>query len=64
MKKISLLILMSGLIFGCTSKSEQNEKIAAENVVNYGHVWDVVINEGRSNILDTAYAECCSTYRS
>ena len=55
---------MSGLIFGCTSKSEQNEKIAAENVVNYGHVWDVVINEGRSNILDTAYAECCSTYRS
>ena len=57
MKKISLLIVLGSLIFGCTSQSEQNEKIAAKNVENYGHVWDVVINEGRSNILDTAYAE-------
>jgi hypothetical protein len=36
---------LSSLIFGCTSQSEQNEKLAAENVENYGHVWDVVLNE-------------------
>lgn len=57
MKKIFLSIIVCASIFGCTSTSEQNEKLAAENVANYGHVWDVVINEGRSNILDTAYAE-------
>lgn len=57
MKKIVLSIIVCASIFGCTSTSEQNEKVAAENVANYGHVWDVVINEGRSNILDTAYAE-------
>jgi len=35
----------------------KNEKLAAENIAFYSRVWDVVINEGRSNILDTAYAE-------
>ncbi len=30
---------------------------ASKNIKFYGHVWDVVVNEGRVNILDTAFAE-------
>ena len=52
-----MLVFAAGTLFSCSTQSEKNEKVAAENVANYGHVWDVVINEGRSNILDTAYAE-------
>ena len=49
-------ILMSTLLFACTNQSSQKEKIENDNVKFYGNVWEVAINEGRINILDTAYA--------
>ena len=49
-------ILMSTLLFACTNQSAQKEKIENDNVKFYGNVWEVAINEGRINILDTAYA--------
>lgn len=56
MKKIFLSLLTL-----CTLSSTQviAQKLdqATKNVKNYNHVWDVVINEGRVNILDTAYAD-------
>lgn len=39
------------------SMCSQKEDLADKNIKFYGHVWDVVINEGRTNILDTAYAD-------
>lgn len=48
-------ILMSTLLFACTNQSAQKEKIENDNVKFYSHVWEVAINEGRINILDTAY---------
>lgn len=47
---------MSTLLFACTNQSAQKEKIENDNVKFYGNVWEVAINEGRINILDTAYA--------
>jgi len=57
MKKYVLYFLAVATLGACTSKSEQNEKLAAENIAFYSRVWEVAINEGRTNILDTAYAE-------
>jgi len=48
-------ILMSTLLFACTNQSAQREKTESDNVKFYSHVWEVAINEGRINILDTAY---------
>lgn len=48
---VGFLILSSSYLFA------QKESIANQNVKRYSHVWDVVLNEGRVNILDTAYAE-------
>jgi steroid delta-isomerase-like uncharacterized protein len=56
MKKMICAILMSTLLFACTNQSAQKEKIENDNVKFYGNVWEVAINEGRINILDTAYA--------
>ncbi len=62
MKKIILLFIAAGALLSCTSQSEQNEKLAAENMAFYSRVWEVAINEGRTNILDTAYAENVANY--
>lgn len=35
----------------------QKADVATRNIKFYSHVWDVAINEGRINILDTAYAD-------
>ena len=40
-----------------TAVSAQKMDQAAKNVKNYNRIWDVVVNEGRVNILDTAYAD-------
>ncbi|MEN9958839.1 MAG: hypothetical protein RLZZ474_1083, partial [Bacteroidota bacterium] len=53
MKKILMLLMTAGTLFSCTTQSEQNEKLAAENIAFYSRVWEVAINEGRTNILDT-----------
>ncbi len=44
-------------MFNAASAQAQKLDQANKNIKNYNHVWDVVLNEGRVNILDTAYAE-------
>jgi steroid delta-isomerase-like uncharacterized protein len=56
MKKM-FICLMALCTLTATSVSAQKMDQAAKNMKNYNHVWDVVVNEGRVNILDTAYAE-------
>jgi steroid delta-isomerase-like uncharacterized protein len=51
------LSLVALCALSITNVSAQKLDIANKNIKNYNHVWDVVINEGRINILDTAYAE-------
>lgn len=58
MKKTSPSILMlMALLFSAFNVQAQKKDQANSNVKFYNHVWDVVLNEGRVNILDTAYAE-------
>ncbi|MEY4383312.1 MAG: hypothetical protein RI995_854 [Bacteroidota bacterium] len=57
MKKTILSILVAVSMMACTSEADKNAKLAQDNVKYYSHVWEVAINEGRTNILDTAYAE-------
>ncbi len=57
MKIQSLIPVLTLLILSTTSVFAQKVDVATQNIKNYNHVWDVVINEGRINILDTAYAE-------
>ena len=56
MKKM-LFSLLALSAMSVTGVSAQKLDQANKNIKNYNHVWDVVINEGRVNILDTAYAE-------
>lgn len=56
-RKKQLAIVLALCVFSIAQLSAQKVDIASKNVKFYGHVWDVVINEGRINILDTAYAE-------
>lgn len=56
MKKQFVFVL--GLcLFGSLQLYAQKVDATAKNIKYYGHVWDVAINEGRINILDTAYAD-------
>ena len=57
MKKQTIFAGILMLIFGSTNSFGQKTDLATKNIKNYNHVWDVVINEGRISILDTAYAE-------
>ena len=57
MKKIVFLCFVGLSLVACKNESAKQAQIEADNVKSYGHVWDVVVNEGRTNILDTAYAE-------
>jgi steroid delta-isomerase-like uncharacterized protein len=40
-----------------TAVSAQKMDQASKNIKFYGQVWDVVVNEGRVNVLDTAFAD-------
>ena len=57
MKKIILALLVSASLMSCSNEAAKNEKIANDNIKFYSNVWDVAINQGRIDILDTAYAE-------
>lgn len=57
MKKSILSILLATAMLACTSEADKNAQLGTENISYYSHVWEVAINEGRTNILDTAYAE-------
>ena len=53
MKKIIILFVFSASLMSCKKSSE---KIAQDNVTFYTKVWDVAINEGKIDVLDTAYS--------
>jgi hypothetical protein len=55
-KTIALIALTSILFVGCKNESAEREKIAQDNIKSYTKTWDVAINEGKIDILDTAYA--------
>ena len=57
MKKLILSLCVAAGLFSCTSESDQNDIVGKANVAYYGRVWEVAINEGRTNILDSAYVE-------
>jgi steroid delta-isomerase-like uncharacterized protein len=57
MKKLILSILLATVMLACTSEADKNAQLSKDNVTYYSRVWEVAINEGRTNILDTAYAE-------
>ena len=56
-KKTILSVLIAASLLACTSENDKNATKGKENVTYYTRVWDVVINEGRTNILDSAYTE-------
>lgn len=57
MKKTIALIALSSILFvGCKNESAEREKIAQDNIKSYTKTWDVAINEGKIDVLDTAYA--------
>ena len=57
MKKTLFSIALASLLFvGCKNESAEREKIAKANVDSYSKTWDLVINEGKVAVLDTAYA--------
>lgn len=56
MKKLVLVLFVGTSLLVSTNALAQKKQAAKDNVTFYNHVWDVVINEGRTNILDTAYA--------
>ena len=51
------ICLMALCTLTATAVSAQKIDQATKNMKEYNRIWDVVINEGRINILDTAYAE-------
>ena len=55
-KTIAFIALTSMLFVGCKNESAEREKIAQDNIKSYTKTWDVAINEGKIDVLDTAYA--------
>ncbi|WP_396168472.1 ester cyclase [Flavobacterium sp.] len=53
---IALIALTCTLFVGCKNESADKEKIAQDNIKSYSKTWDLVINEGKVDVLDTAYA--------
>ena len=55
-KSIALIAFASILFVGCKNESAEREKIAQDNIKSYSKTWELVINEGKIDVLDTAYA--------
>ena len=57
MKKTIAFIALTAVFFvGCKNESAEREKIAQANIDSYSKTWELVINEGKVDVLDTAYA--------
>lgn len=56
-KKTILIIFVASSLLACKSEADKNAQLAKENISYYSRVWEVAINEGRTNILDSAYVE-------
>ena len=57
MKKIILTLCVAAGLVSCTSEADQNAIKGTANVAYYSRVWEVAVNEGRTNILDSAYTD-------
>lgn len=57
MKKLILLLFIGASVFVSKNVHAQKKQSEANNLKFYGLVWDVAVNEGRINILDTAFAD-------
>lgn len=57
MRKQHFVLTLVLFVLSNTHTFAQKADIANKNIKFYSQVWDVVINQGRVNILDTAYAE-------
>lgn len=57
MKKIIVSLCVISVLASCNSENDKKAELSKKNVDYYSHVWEVAINEGRTNILDTAYVE-------
>ncbi len=57
MKKTILALCLISALVSCKSENDKNAVLSKNNIEYYSHVWAVAINEGRTNILDSAYVE-------
>ena len=57
MRKQMYTFVLAVVVLTNSSAFAQKADVANKNIQFYSHVWDVVLNQGRANILDTAYAE-------
>lgn len=57
MKKIILLLMGAVTMMSCQSEADKKQQLGKDNVAYYSRVWEVAINEGRTNILDSAYVD-------
>jgi steroid delta-isomerase-like uncharacterized protein len=57
MKKFILSLCVLSALVSCKSENDKRAEVSKKNVEYYSHVWEVAINEGRTNILDTAYVD-------
>jgi steroid delta-isomerase-like uncharacterized protein len=51
-----MICVITGLV-SCKSPNDKIAELSKKNVEYYSHVWEVAINEGRINILDSAYVD-------
>ena len=56
MKKQLYASVLAIFMLSSVSVMAQKQDVANKNIKFYSHVWEVVLNQGRINILDTAYA--------
>ena len=52
-----MAFMLTLLLFSSFAVQAQKMDQASKNIKFYGQVWDVVVNEGRVNVLDTAFAD-------
>lgn len=57
MKKTIISLCLILALVSCNSENDKNAELSKKNIEYYSRVWDVAINEGRINILDSAYVE-------
>jgi len=56
-KLISMAFMLTLVLFSSFAVQAQKMDQASKNIKFYSQVWDVVVNEGRVNVLDTAFAD-------
>ena len=52
-----MAFMLTLVLFSSFAVQAQKMDQASKNIKFYGQVWDVVVNEGRENVLDTAFAD-------